>query len=50
VSGGGGRVVAWGVPRKTVDKAKLIQALLKVAADLERQAALEREEAENRPE
>jgi hypothetical protein len=43
-------VRAWGVPRKRVDKEKLIQALLRVAADLEREAIREREETDNRPE
>jgi hypothetical protein len=41
-------VRAWGVPRKRVDKAKLIEALLRVAADLEREAIREREETRNR--
>ena len=44
----GAQVRAWGVPRKRIDTAKLIQALLKVAADLEGEAIREREESENR--
>ena len=43
MSGGGGRVVAWGVPRRRIDVEKLVHALLLVAADLEKQAARERE-------
>ncbi|HTJ72808.1 MAG TPA: hypothetical protein VL551_35040 [Actinospica sp.] len=39
-----GKVIAWGVPRKRIDPEKLVHALLLVAADLEKQAAREREE------
>jgi len=44
VSGEGGRVVAWGVPRKRIDPEKLAHALLLVKADLEKEAMREREE------